>query len=508
MTRLRRTHRLLVAAALAASPVAALPVDGTAQAGVADRSPATDTLLWHRGDRLSPAGMTAIRLLTTAGEEGLDPAWYDAARLDSLSRHHSLESAERHDFDRLLTSEFTRYLAHLAGRSAPDAGRLSIQLRTAVAADSVSRLAAALEPGLVQYRLLKRELARYRALAADTSLRPLPAGRTVKPGDTYGERAALAHLLHAIGDLSASAPGDSVYDGAPAAAVARFQERHGLEADSILGPATFRALNTPMRARVRQLELAMERLRRLPPITTSRVVAVNVPAFLLFAFDSAGSVGSPGLVTRAIVGRAVSTRTPTLFGELRSVEFWPHWNVPRSILVNEILPLLGRQPDYLRRHHMELVNRSDVVEGDAVSPGVLDRLGRGELRIRQRPGPWNALGAVKFVFPNPADVYIHGTPDPELFERARRDLSHGCIRVERYGQLATWVLGGQAGWTADSTAAAIDAGRPRRVAVTRAVAVAVVYTTAAVDPRGWTYFHEDLYRLDPTLDAELRRRDR
>ena len=172
---------------------------------------------------------------------------------------------------------------------------------------------------------------------------------------------------------------------------------------------------------------------------------MNIPAFRLFAFDSVGGTGSPSLHMRVIVGKALDTRTPVLVEQLRYLEFQPYWNVPRSILVREILPQLRRRPTYLREHDMELVGQRDRVVGDAVTPAVLQRLAGGELRLRQRPSPRNPLGRVKFVFPNTADVYLHGTPDTALFAQERRDFSHGCIRVERPTELAAWVLGDRAG---------------------------------------------------------------
>ena len=472
-----------------------------------------DSLLWHREDRLSPAGLSAIHLLRAAAQNGLDPAAYQAALLDSLARRPAagITPEDRNRLDLRLTANLVRFLGDVRGgqaRGQPEP-QLAAGLAEAIAADSLLGLVAALEPGLVQYRELRRALAEYRLLAEDSTLGPIPATRTVHPGEPYEGVDGLARLLSALGDLpqdEPTPPPPTGYDGPLPAAVVRFQERHGLTPDGILGPASFKALNTPLRWRVRQLELALERLRRLPPLAGRRVVVVNVPAFRLFAFDSAGSVGTPALASRVVVGRALDTRTPALLAEMRSVDFWPVWNVPRSILVNEILPILRRRPEYLRQNGMELVDTRGRVMGDEVSPEVLSRLQRGTLRVRQRPGADNALGPVKFVLPNAADIYLHGTPNPELFRRPRRDLSHGCVRVEEVAGLVTWVLEGQGGWTADSTAVELASGRPRRVALARPLPVAIYYTTAAAFPDGQVFFYDDLYGLDRRLDAELRGR--
>jgi murein L,D-transpeptidase YcbB/YkuD len=206
-----------------------------------------------------------------------------------------------------------------------------------------------------------------------------------------------------------------------------------------------------------------------------------------------------------IVGRALDTRTPVLLQTLRYMDFQPYWNVPRSILVKEMLPAMRRNPNYLRANDMEVVGARDAVIGDAVTPGVLRGLQRGELRVRQRPGPTNSLGAVKFVFPNAANVYLHGTPAPELFTRTRRDFSHGCIRLADPAGLAEWVLRGQADWDRSRIDAAMaPAARPTRVLLPKPMPVIVFYTTAVVWPDGAVWFYPDIYGHDAALDAALR----
>jgi murein L,D-transpeptidase YcbB/YkuD len=402
--------------------LAAAPLPGRCQIAVSNEvarlyAPRGDSLLWH-GDRgLSGSGHSALRLLRSAPEQGLDPRDYDAALLDSLSRTPARTPEDRKRLDLLLTMNLVRFLDHLRSGRARDRPKqeLGAALLDAIAADTLPALATALEPRLVHYRYLRRALAEYRLLAEDTTLGVLPADRTIHPSEPYQAAEGLARLLAALGDLpeeTLSTPARGSYSGPLPEGVTRFQERHGLEPDGVIGPATFRSLNTPLQWRVRQLELAMERLRRLPLVQGERVVVVNVPAFRLFAFDSASGSGRSALISRVVVGRAVATRTPTLFEEMRYVDFWPYWNVPRSILVNEILPTLRRRPDYLHRNDMEVLDQRGRVMGDRVSAAILEGLRAGTLRVRQRPGADNALGAVKFVFPNTAAVYIHGTLTP------------------------------------------------------------------------------------------------
>ncbi len=477
-------------------------------------------LIWHDGPRLSPAASAAIAQLRTAGDWGLDSADYDAALLDSLegeSSVRSLAQLTRDSLDLLLSIDLLRYLDDLhRGRLHPnplgargsEAAKLDLvaALGQAIQADTLPGLIAALQPRLVQYRSLLAALARYRRLAADSVFPPLQATTTVHPGDPYSGITALTRRLIAFGDLAVNdTPPDSLYLGPIVEAVTRFQTRHGLKPDGVLGPATFARLRTPLQWRVRQIELALERLRWLPPLEGDRVLVVNIPAFELFGFDSAGRSGTPSLEMKVIVGRAIDRRTPVLLEQLRYVEFWPYWNVPRRIAVEEILPQLERKPDYLSANGMELVGAGKVL-GDRVTPEVLRQLRRGQLEIRQQPGPTNPLGLIKFGFPNTALVYLHGTPSPELFSRTRRDFSHGCIRVEDPSALANWVMRDEPGWQPDSTAFGIHGPETRRIWLRHPLQLAIFYTTAVVRPDGTTWFYDDIYGQDRSLNEGLRNR--
>jgi L,D-transpeptidase YcbB len=207
---------------------------------------------------------------------------------------------------------------------------------------------------------------------------------------------------------------------------------------------------------------------------------------------------------KVVTGKALDTRTPLLFEELRHVEFRPSWYIPRSILVKELLPLLSRRPGYLRAHQMEVVDGGQAVVGDVVTPTILAGLRRGELHVRQRPGPGNALGLAKFVFPNAANVYMHGTPDTVLFARSRRDFSHGCIRLEDPTGLAAWVLRDQPAWNREAIEAAMADARSTRALLTRPMPVLVFYTTAVAFPDGTIHFYGDVYGHDRELIQALR----
>jgi murein L,D-transpeptidase YcbB/YkuD len=208
------------------------------------------------------------------------------------------------------------------------------------------------------------------------------------------------------------------------------------------------------------------------------------------------------------VGKALNTETPVFVEEMQYVIFQPYWNIPPSITRNETIPAIERDGDYLRKNGMEIV-RGQGDDADPVDPsgGTLEKLARGELRIRQRPGPLNALGPVKFVFPNNQNIYLHGTPAEQLFDRTRRDFSHGCVRVEDPAGLAEWVLAGNPEWTRDRIVEAMnDRSRTsQRVNLPRPLTVVLYYTTASVEADGTVRFARDIYKHDPELDRALHR---
>ena len=294
------------------------------------------------------------------------------------------------------------------------------------------------------------------------------------------------------------------YSGPLVEGVRRFQLRHGLEVDGVLGKATLAALQVPMAWRVRQIELALERLRWLPPLSGPRLIALNIPMFQVWGWDALPPNDVPSFETDVIVGRARSTRTPVLAGKLQEVIFRPYWNVPRSILLNEILPAIRRDPEYLSRQAMELVQgQGDDAPVVEASPENLTLLRQGRLRLRQRPGPRNALGAVKFMFPNDQHVYMHATPAQSLFKRNRRDFSHGCVRVKDPVALAEWVLRDEGDWPRERVQAAMSADRSQQVRLTRPIDVLLFYTTAGIMPDGTIRFAEDIYDHDTRLDLAL-----
>jgi murein L,D-transpeptidase YcbB/YkuD len=424
-------------------------------------------------------------------------------------------------FDVSLSAAMLRYLRHLHhGRvdsrsigfrlnAQPEADDYSRLLRAAVAENRLAAVVRDLRPPLAQYRLLRERLSRYRALAADPSFfAVLPIGTAVHPGDPYGDAEVLRRELVAFGDMRAtSAVALDRYEGPLVAGVKQFQVRHGLDADGVLGKKTVEALQVPPARRVRQIELALERLRWLPDLGHERVIALNIPMFRLWVWDALAPDAIPRFGMDAIVGRALNTQTPVFVEEMREVIFRPYWNVPAAILRHEVVPAIVHDPGYLQREDMEIVSGAgSAARVVASTPETLAALRSGTLHVRQRPGPKNALGLVKFVFPNDADVYMHGTPAQSLFAQSRRDFSHGCVRVADPIALAEWVLRDQPEWTRDRIVAATNGSATITVKLMKPIAVILFYTTAAVMEDGSIRFADDIYHHDDKLDRALRAR--
>jgi murein L,D-transpeptidase YcbB/YkuD len=281
-------------------------------------------------------------------------------------------------------------------------------------------------------------------------------------------------------------------------AVKHFQERHGLDVDGRIGKRTWQELNTPLIDRVRQLGLTLERWRWVPQSFPRPPVVVNIPEFRLRAFDESYRTE---LQMKVVVGQAYhGHQTPVFSANMTQVIFRPYWNVPLSIQLAELVPKLEKDAAYLAKNRYEVVTLQDTfVSNGVVDKDTLARLRSGELRIRQIPGPDNALGLVAFMFPNEYAVYLHSTPATELFSRSRRDFSHGCILVEKPRELAEWVLQYQPEWTPQRIADAMNGDKTLYVKIEKPIPVLIVYATAVVLANGEVRFFEDIYGQDARL---------
>jgi murein L,D-transpeptidase YcbB/YkuD len=312
-------------------------------------------------------------------------------------------------------------------------------------------------------------------------------------------------LLRLVGDLPESAviPADSrLYDGPLVEAVKRFQTRHGLRPDGYITVDTLDQLKVPLSDRVEQIRLTLERYRWLRYDFSQPPIIVNIPGFRLYALDKDGKIA---LTMTVDVGDEY-TRTPVLEARIEYLVFRPYWDVPFGIEKDEIIPNITEDPDYLSEVNFEVIDQNgSVVTDGKVSDRVLQQIRSGRLRVRQKPGPDNSLGLVKFIFPNRYDVYLHDTPSwGHYFADPDRNISHGCVHVKEPAKLAAWVLRDQPKWTLERIQQAMQGGQDNlRVNLTKPVPVLMLYMTAAVREDGDIYFYRDIYGYDAELQDAL-----
>jgi murein L,D-transpeptidase YcbB/YkuD len=345
-------------------------------------------------------------------------------------------------------------------------------------------------------------LKRYRTIAQAGGWPRVPDQKVLKPGMTDPTVAVLRERLAQEG-VPGEAPGSpamnaqTVYDEALVRAVKAFQLRHGLEADGVIGPKTFISLNTTAQERVDQLRLSLERGRWLMRDLDDEFVLVNIAAPRTYYFKPGGTVWT----TRSVAGSAYR-QTPVFRDEIQYMEFNPTWTVPASIFLKDKLPRIRKDPGYLERNNYMVVRTSDrtpvnasTVNWGASNPGVT---------LVQRPGPDNALGLVKFMFPNKYAVYLHDTNQRELFDRTERNLSSGCIRLEHPFEFASLLMEGNPDWSGQRMQTILDSGKTTRINLDRPVPVLLTYWTAWVE-NGDVQFREDPYGRDEPILAALNR---
>ena len=472
---------------------------------------------WIDGDRLASRARDFTSALGRIESHGLRPRDYPLSALSDALVAATPRSGAPADVgalaraDVLLTASFVDLIDDmLTGRVDPRdvepgwhiAPRpLDFEARVVAALDALrgnqpaSEVLAGLRPDYGVYSGLTRALATYRAFALRGGWTILAGGPTLVPGDT-GQRVVALRQRLAAEEFLPSAAGSDSFDTALAAAVAEFQRRHGLEVDSLVGPRTRSALDVSAEHRVRQIEANLERLRWLPPDPGERFIVVNVPSFRLLAFDGGRQV----LGMAVVVGdELTSRRTPIFADTMQYIEFGPYWNVPRSIAVNEILPKARRDRAYLARNRFQILrgwgDDAPVVDPRSLSDAALFST---RYRVRQLPGPNNALGRVKFMFPNDYAVYLHDTPARALFDETDRAHSHGCVRVQDPAALAGFVLQDRADWPRERIDSTLAAGRRRRVDLARGVPVYLIYLTAFTRD-GELSFRDDIYQRDARL---------
>jgi len=332
------------------------------------------------------------------------------------------------------------------------------------------------EPVNRQYGLLRSFLVKYNQVLKSGDWQVISSEKKkYQIGDSVSMVAVIRKRLNLVGDLDDSST-SVVFDDSLRAAVKRFQQRYGLSADGVVGGATLTEMNRPLTERIRQLLVNMERIKWLPAEPRGDFLLVNIPEFMLHGYED----GKHTFKMNVVVG-STQNHTVIFTGKLKYVVFSPYWNVPASILKKEILPGIKRNSNYLAKHNMEWNGG----------------------QVRQKPGPSNSLGLVKFLFPNSYDIYLHDTPSKSLFNESRRAFSHGCIRVSEPFDLARWILRSQPEWTTESITKAMHANREKFVNVKSDINVFIGYFTAFVDRQGKLNFRDDIYGHDREMEERM-----
>jgi L,D-transpeptidase YcbB len=473
--------------------------------------------LWITEHAATARAGTLAAILGAADEDGLDPEDYGAAAIEGL-----LDAPDADDLAELelrLSLGLIRFTADLAsGRLEPnkvnpelfvhpqEVDRAEV-IRAAANAGDLAAFVGRFRPAQDEYRRLRAVLADFRARSAIAGWGAVPEGPTLDPGASDPRVALLRARLRASNDpeearLAAATPASpEVYDDQLQAAVSRFQERHGLAPDGRVGLKTLEALNVPIEQRVRQMILNLERRRWMPDDRGDRYVFVNLADFELKVVHEPRTVFD----TRVVVG-APYHRTPVFSADMTYIEINPYWNVPSSIARNELLPKIKEDPGYVGANGFELL--SDWGDSaTALDPWSVDwsRITPDTFtyRLRQRPGDGNALGRIKFMFPNQFNVYLHDTPARHLFDKTERSFSHGCIRVDQPESFGAVVLADQDGWSLDRIYAAIKSDERMIVTLEQPLPVHIAYLTAWVNKDGSVHFRNDVYGRDAILANAL-----
>ncbi len=460
---------------------------------------------WHEDGTLLPGVGGMLELIAGAGRHGLYPEEYHLNEIQAALDMSLVLPQD--DLDILLTDGLLKYLRHVKN------GRLNRQtadpqwlihsapvdaaaaLQTVLESALPERALAAVAPGHRDYRRLQDLLQAYRSLASAGGWPVVPPGAKLEKG-MYDQRVqSLRHRLWLSSDIKAQDVIDAFeFDEELETAVRRFQARHGLETDGIVGRHTLAALNVPVEERIQQIRLNMERWRWLPGEMGARYLMVNMAGFELQLIDNEATV----MDMRVIIGRPYRS-TPAFSAELTHLVFNPYWNVPHKLALLDLLPEQQKDPQYLARKGIRVFSDwgRDAIE---IDPDSVDwsqyNAHNFAFRLRQEPGAANSLGRIKFMMPNPYAVYLHDTPAQHLFRRAVRTFSSGCIRIEQPVRLATALLQDDRQWTEADVMQLIDSRENRGVVLSRGIPVYMLYLTAWVDDAGRAHFRDDVYGRD------------
>ncbi len=361
-------------------------------------------------------------------------------------------------------------------------------------------------PPFPQYHKLKKALKKYREIEAKGGWEIIPEGKVLKPGMEDERVPIIRKRLAATGDLDSDHLKGTMYDDDVVNGLKKFQVRQGLKADGVVGKNSLSVMNVTVHKRIRQIIINMERYRWIKHELLDRVIAVNIAGFMIYG--SKPQNGEAEIEMHAIVGREYH-KTPVFSDEIEYIEFNPYWNLPTSIVRNEMLPKLKKNPHYLKERNIRVFEGWDPdareLDSTAVDWSKVGKREMGRYKLRQDPGAKNALGTVKFMFPNKFNVYLHDTPAHSLFKETKRAFSHGCIRVSKPAELAAYILGGEENsWGLERIGEIIAKGKRTVVPLKKPFPIYILYRTAFVDfVTGDLHFRNDIYGRDTLLEKAL-----
>lgn len=483
--------------------------------------------VWFDRNGLRPAAKTLISAIQNADQDGLHPADYHTAIINMLLSDYDFwpldddddhQAVIRADLDLLLTDAFLLFGTHLAdGRIDPETLHTDwilsegssdvLEVLHNLSSDTdMAQIIDQLRPRHAGYVQLRRALNKMRQIQAQGGMQAIENGVALRPGDHNRRVPLLRQRLHMLGDLKNALPQDEAnhYDQWLSDAVKNFQSRHGLKPDGVLGKQTLLALNVTADQRVRQIELNLERWRWLPQELPQRHILVNTADFNLRVVEDDEAV----LQMRVVVGRP-ARRTPVFSAPISYLVLNPYWTVPHKLAVEDILPKLTKGADYLVKQGFE-VFKGWGENAEAINPEGINWKIYGKnyfpFRLRQNPGPRNALGRIKFMMPNKFSVYLHDTPQRSLFNEVKRDFSSGCIRVQEARLLAHYLLANDPAWSPESIDTRLSSGQRQVVKLSDPIPVHLLYMTAWMDDTGRLQFRNDIYHRDHDLDRALAQR--
>ena len=473
------------------------------------------TLIWSDGSQFNDKAHVLFNLIQSARKIGLNPVDYDLGVIKYFIESTINDPALLSKSDITFTHAYVKLASHIENKASiidlPNEYALINnddfltdiykEAPTAIDSSTVEPEVKELAPSKQDhYSRLLTALETYRSVSDDFDPIILPK-KSLTIGDTSQEIIKARNRLYELGDYKNTDLSNDTFDEALALAISDFQHRHGLENDGVLGKRTAREINKSAESRAVQLEVNLERAKQISEFGNSRYILVNVPEYKLYVIENGKTIYE----TRVVVGKK-KHKTPVITSEISDFVLNPYWNVPTSITKNEIIPKIQEDPQYLVKNDMKIIsrqnNRNIIVDPEFVDWNNID-LNNAPLRIRQDPGKKNALGRVKFIFPNNHRVYLHDTPSRRLFARNSRAFSHGCVRVENPIEFAEVLLSNSTTWTNEDLHYFAGRDKTKVIKLDNPIPIHITYMTAWADEQGVINFRPDIYKRDSHIASTL-----